>query len=291
MLRAMKWYAARLLRALDWIEGHLDDDIAVADVAAEAGYSPYHFHRIFSAAIGEPLMRFVRRRRLTRAADELRRTDQAIMAVALTAGFDSQEAFTRAFKRAFDVTPGRHRAGEGPFLAGRHRITRDALDHLLEGTIMEPRFVELEAFAVVGMASWYTPERMPEIPELWGRFVPRSFTMKRIPDGKSYGLCFCSEGNGFFYMAGVPVASLDDMPHDMVGKTVPAGAYAVFTHKGHVGKLKLTLDDIWGKWLPKSDCQPRRDAPDFELYDERFNGQTLDGEIDIYIPVAAIPEK
>lgn len=86
-------------------------------------------------------------------------------------------------------------------------------------------------------------------------------------------------------MAAVEVTSLDDIPITMVGKTIPAHHYAVFTHRGAPVHLSRTFQTIFDEWFPQSDYCPA-DFFDFELYDERYdpNDEPL-SEIDIYIPV------
>ena len=95
-----------------WIEQHLDEPLTLEQVAARAGLSPYHFSRLFTARMGRSVMAHVRGRRLVRGARRL--CDDPglkLVELALDCGFESQEAFTRAFKRVFGVSPGRFRNG------------------------------------------------------------------------------------------------------------------------------------------------------------------------------------
>jgi len=75
------------------------------------------------------------------------------------------------------------------------------------------------------------------------------------------------------------------VPPGLVALTVPANRHAVFTHFGHISRLPDTVKQIWGHWLPSA---PYRHvaAPDFELYDERWNPTTGEGDIDIWVPIA-----
>jgi AraC family transcriptional regulator len=103
--RADDQYEQVLLRTLIHIQTHLDGDLALETLAAQAGFSPYHFHRIFGEFVGEPLHRHVRRLRLERGAYRLKISDDPILRIALDVGYQSHEAFGRAFKRQFGVTP------------------------------------------------------------------------------------------------------------------------------------------------------------------------------------------
>jgi AraC-like DNA-binding protein len=97
----------RLLNALDYIEGHLGDELSVADVAGAACLSPFHFARTFRARTGWSIMAYVQARRLSVAAGRLQQERPRLIELALDSGFESQATFTRAFKRKFQVTPGR----------------------------------------------------------------------------------------------------------------------------------------------------------------------------------------
>ena len=98
-------YLLYVRAALDYIESHLEERIASADVAAAAGFSLSHFHSVFRAAMGTPLASYVRGRRLIHAARQLRETAESILDIALRYGFSGHEAFTRSFRRSFGCPP------------------------------------------------------------------------------------------------------------------------------------------------------------------------------------------
>ncbi|RJP32730.1 MAG: AraC family transcriptional regulator [Phycisphaerales bacterium] len=103
-------YRQRILRVLVYIQTHLDEAVCLDDLAELACFSPFHFHRIFSGMMGEGVMEHVRRLRLERAAHRLRFDDQPIVRVAFDAGFETHEAFSRAFKAMFGRSPSEFRA-------------------------------------------------------------------------------------------------------------------------------------------------------------------------------------
>src|SRR5215469_13123742 len=102
-------YLSSIQRAIDFIEDHLQEHISAEEVAFRAGFSEYHFHRIFSEVLGESVKEYVLRRRLTHAAQQLEATETPIIDIAFRSGFKSQESFTRAFQKLFGTTPGRYR--------------------------------------------------------------------------------------------------------------------------------------------------------------------------------------
>ncbi len=93
-------------RVVEYIDRHLDEKLELATLAAVANFSSFHFHRLFTAWIGETLGDYVRRRRLEVAALRLLAQPRVpVLQVALSVGFSSTEAFARAFKARFSLTP------------------------------------------------------------------------------------------------------------------------------------------------------------------------------------------
>ena len=95
------------------IQDHLEDEPSLDQLARLSHFSPYHFHRIFSAFVGESVFKHIRRLRLEAAARRLRQTDRSVTEIALEAGYGAHEAFTRAFKAMFGVSPSRFRKDRG----------------------------------------------------------------------------------------------------------------------------------------------------------------------------------
>ena len=96
-------------RSLNFIEQHLTGKLLLHLLAEHAGYSRFHFQRIFRKIIGKSVAEYIRERRLTQSARILITTDQRIIDIAMTYRFNSQESFTRAFKKVYDITPGNYR--------------------------------------------------------------------------------------------------------------------------------------------------------------------------------------
>lgn len=89
---------------LSWLEGHLDQPLSLDNVAAKAGYSKWHLQRMFKEVTGQAIGAYIRARRLSKAAVALRLTSRPILDIALQYRFDSQQTFTRAFKKQFNQT-------------------------------------------------------------------------------------------------------------------------------------------------------------------------------------------
>ncbi|MEK3976780.1 helix-turn-helix transcriptional regulator [Psychrobacillus sp. FSL K6-1267] len=96
-------------QTINWLENKLEEPVRNEEVVQVTGYSFYHFHRLFQQKVGMSLHEYVRNRRLTIAAQRLIYTNERILDIAFTYQFESQEAFTRAFRKAHGLPPGEYR--------------------------------------------------------------------------------------------------------------------------------------------------------------------------------------
>ncbi len=102
-------YQEMIHNSLIYIENHLHEEIGLEDVASQALLSPYHYHRVFREEVGMTVVDYIRHRRMSLASIALRSTDAGILDISLACGFESQEAFTRAFRKMYGMPPGRFR--------------------------------------------------------------------------------------------------------------------------------------------------------------------------------------
>ena len=284
-------YFESIDRVTGYIEAHLDEPISLQEIAQVSGWSLWHFHRLFHAVTGETIGEYVRLRRLHKAARMLTETHRPIIDIALDGQFESQEAFTRAFKRLYGMPPGRfRRTGLRHTVFTKQPLTMDQLCHLQGGITMEPVITTIDKVAVVGM-EYHGQNKNKEITAMWGVFNEKCMVIPHLTGKRSaYGVCFSDADYGttgmFRYVAGLPVTAVDAVPEGMVSCTVPAGRYAVFTHCGTLATLDRTFDYIYGTWLPSSEYRLDATRPDFEYYDERFTtGDDPASKFDIYIPI------
>jgi AraC family transcriptional regulator len=282
----------RFLEGLRYIEDNLMNRLTVAAVARAAGYSPYHYCRLFHSLTGDSVMGYARKRRLTVAAQAL--TNSAgtrLIDLALECGFESQAAFTRAFKRHFGVPPGAVRRSGRTWLP-RCRWPLDAavLISLQETLTMEPKYTKRGDIRVVGLRQEVGPRQSADGPGVWRRFRPFMDTIPHRRGAHAFGVIevLDKESGAFAYSAAVEVSRIAAVPRGLTGKTLPGGRFAVFTHRlascDIGGELKRTFGYIYGTWLQSADAKLR--APyDLELYDERFDNKTISGEVDIWVPI------
>jgi AraC family transcriptional regulator len=271
-------------KALWFIESHLADALTLDEIAGVAGVSRFHMVRAFAAATGFSVMRYVRVRRLTEAARALANGAPDILSLALDADYGSHEAFTRAFREHFGVTPEMVRATT---CLDKLKLQESiVMDSTLQDKLQPPRFETGKALLVAGISERYTCESSAAIPGQWQRFHQ---SVDHIPGriGKvAYGVCCNGDDAGNFdYIAGVEVSDFSDLPREFNSIRIPAQRYAVFAHSEHISTIRRTVNTIWNQWLPASGLKVA-DAPNFERYDVNFDPLTGSGGLEIWIPVS-----
>lgn len=274
---------------VQWIEHHLDAPLSVEAIADVAGLSPYHFSRLFSARMGRGVMAHVRGRRLVRAAQRLT-TDPELRLIdlAMDCGFDSQEAFTRAFARTFGVAPGRFRRGFNfTPIERQYPMTMPET----EVAVMQlPELVTLNAFTVAGPQRRFEESNKAEIPQLWSQVLGALPFPGQTPEWTTYGVVWNvdrAEGH-FDYMAGVGVTDGAALPAGFSALDIPGGPYAVFRITLNGGpvhqQIKSAMAKIWGELVPAAGLRVA-EGPDFERYDSEFAPTKKGAVIDFYLPV------
>src|SRR5712671_5871619 len=157
-------------KAIWFIETHFAGDISLDDIARSAGVSRYYLARAFSLATGRSVMGYVRGRRLTEAARSLANGAPDILAVALDVGYGSHEAFTRAFRDQFGLTPEMVRAQGN--LDNIELMEPIKMDETLLTNLEPPRLVNDRTLLIAGLGERYSSETSAGIPAQWQRFAP-----------------------------------------------------------------------------------------------------------------------
>jgi AraC family transcriptional regulator len=272
-------------KAIWFIETHFSGEISLDDIAKSAGVSRYHVVRAFGFATGRSVMRYVRGRRLTEAARSLVNGAPDILAVALDAGYGSHEAFTRAFREQFGLTPEAVRT-QG-HLCNIELVEPIKMDETLIPDLKPTRFENGKPLLIAGLGERYTWETSKAAPAQWQRFVPYLGNISRQLGRARFGVaCNGDDEGNFDYIAGVEVTDFSDLPAEFSRARIGPQKYAVFSHRGHISTIRGTVRTIWSQWLPESGHEVA-DAPNFERYGEEFDPKTGMGGFEIWIPIKA----
>lgn len=275
-----------MAHALDFVEAHLREDIAVGDIAAAVSYSVYHFCRTFNQVTHHTPYDYLMRRRLAQAARELLLTDKKIIDLACDYRFNNPETFSRAFKRVFDAQPHHWRKQGGlPQPGLMPRLTLAHLEHLAKGPYLKPIVVEREALTLAGVMTLVQDNAAGPI-DLWQIFAGELRQRGGWPANDVYSLTIYpanADRPGCFYLLGIPVTDTEALNAAWVIKTLPARQYVRFIHKGLQRDLPLTLDYAYHTWLPQSTL--RLAAPHVIAHHGPGFTDSDSTECEIYLPV------
>ncbi|WP_041138067.1 AraC family transcriptional regulator [Beduini massiliensis] len=261
-----------LEKAIEYIEDHLHEDIGLSDVSKAAGYSYYHMTRLFSCVLGESVGKYMNRRRLYEASKKLIYTNDRIIDVALESGFETPEAFSRAFKLMFHCSPTSYRkVGLDQVTLAKRKILPDDVCHIANNISHTPKICWIDEIRIMGIRGT-TMLSDNKIPQLWAQFLSiydKSFTPKRA----GYEICetlqttYTKDGDvSFSVMIGVSEENLYHVPEMFIEKKIAGGKYAVFTHQGTFANLFQSYQYIYGTWLA-STKEELDDREDFQVYE------------------------
>lgn len=292
-------------RSLAYIDRNLKEPLSASVVAQEAGYSVYHFSRLFADATGMPVMAYVTWRRLHFARYDLSRGGKVIDA-AMEYGFDTHAGFTKAFKRCFGYPPSLCFLRARPSPPGS--MTPDALKRQINGgNDMNPHILELTPFSAVGYPSRHTKINANDAinaPAFWETTdVDYGAVLTKLHDtfqkSKHFEITMCYDVNEctgeFSYMVGRGIDNPDDLANiqpDMTRVDITGGLYAIFSTPPVAGSLhSQAVHDTWNEiflhWLPQSEFEYDETRQDFGYHDRREHGWYFNGkeQIDICIPI------
>ncbi len=276
-------YVKRILKVLIYIEANIDEELTLEGLANLACFSPFHFHRVFRAIVGETIHQYVKRLRIQRAAGKLRYTNQPVTEIALDTCYDTPSAFTKAFKQFMGSSPKRYRA----LYAAVNTMTQKIKDL----PMIKPDKIE------------------KNLPDLNLLFIRRTGTYTQSPENAWQAMrSFINENHldhskmRYFGIAHDEpnVTSEDKLRYDAailapqgtkekgeIGRQVlKGGKYAIFTHQGSYDGLDDVFKKIFLKWLPNSRESFDETRPGFCEY---FNMEYVKTEQEKQITKVYIP--
>lgn len=271
-----------LLDQIIWqIESRLGEPITLNELSEHCAVSTYHMCRVFQQGVGMSIMFYVRARRLSVAAQAIAVKEESLLVIALDAGYASHEAFTRAFASYFGVLPSTVRAARSVSTLSLMEPLKMKQCMLVD--VAKPEMRDRKAFRVVGLSVICSFGNTGAIPGLWRSLNTKEDDINGAISGVAYGVCCDADETGRFrYVAGVEATGGTE---GMDFVDIPAGRYAIFTHTAHISGLPKTVYTIWNKSLPDLGLEPAK-APDFELYNKRFDPETGRGTVEIWIPIS-----
>ena len=289
-------YIARMVNVVNYIQQNLDNELTLEELAQQANFSSYHFHRIFSGMLGESVKELVRRLRLERAAIELQTSTTSILDIALRAGYESDMAFSRAFKTRAGLLPSKFRKSE---LARFPCLSLSSVRYVTNEHIssFEP-FIDKELNMKVMIKQVdeilvaYVAHQGPynECGHAWDTLLGSLAPMGLLGgDAKMIGVSYDDPEvvapELLRYEACVSVDKAFSTADEINFKTIDSGRYAVTTHIGSYETLNETYQKFFGQWLSQSDYESA-DTPCYEIYlTDPESTEPEDLVTDIYLPL------
>nr|WP_276575923.1 AraC family transcriptional regulator [Oceanirhabdus seepicola] len=261
--------------ALDYIEDNIENNIDYEEIAKRAYCSTYHFQRMFSFIIGTPLSEYIRRRKLTLAAFELQNSDLKIIDLGMKYGYESPDAFTRAFQRQHGVTPTEARK-MGVHLKSYSRISFHI--SIRGDECMNFKIEKKKAFSVFGLektVSLTGGECYKKIPEFWMELeknggLERISNAAKDEEGLLNAANYAYEKDGTFKYMVCQYTPKCGVDKEFVKIEVPELTWAIFPIEPHTPedgteKIQAIWKRIYPEWFPTSGYECA-DGPEFEMY-------------------------
>lgn len=273
--------------SIDYIEKNLSDTIDMNEVAARACCSTFYYQRMFMLLTDMTVSQYIRNRRMTMAAEALTKANQKVLDVALVYGYESSEAFSRAFKKHHGFNPSEMGKTEQNIQAFPKLVIQIQLKGV---NPMEYRIEKKEAFKFYGMKRRFTTvdgENFLKIPKFWDEVLQNGTFMEMLEGAEgpySLGVCMPMKpevDTEFDYVIGAFGESQVDAYETY---EVPASEWAVFPV---VGPIHPTLQDAWkriySEWFPTTNYQHAH-LPEVEVYSDG-DPQSQDYLTEIWIPI------
>lgn len=299
-------YREDIEKSKQFIERNLLEPLTPERIAAEAGYSLFHFCRVFQIVTDSTIMEYVRKRRLSRAALHISQGSK-IIDVAMEYGYETASGFSKAFRKEFSMNPSQY--GERisqlkGYVTGNIPIQKTG------GTMIQPTIINRPSIKIAGFGiktNITDGSFTKDIAAFWTTYDTYNWEkrMYEVLQPKKHGevgivLPESRQGSGLTYLLGVIVEDFDKVEEDMLTVEVPAATYAVFTTPpidvtvgGYHGtantvdfpqSIRQTWKYIFEVWFPESGYEFDEDKIDFEFYDERCHFRP-DTVMEIWIPI------
>lgn len=280
-------YEERISRVCEYINQNLNEILTLEMMSDVAAFSKYHFHRIFTAYTGMSVTKFIQLARLKRASFRLAFEPQKrIIEIALEAGFESPEAFARAFKRTFDQSPSSFRA-EPQWPQWHLRF-----DFHIKPYGEKSMKVEVVHFETTNVALLEHLGPLETVLETAGKFIAwrKETGLSPVKTSKTFGIPYSdpnmTDPEKFRWdVCGSMEGGVPANQYGVKNGVIPGGRCAVIRHKGSHDSLSDSIYYVYREWLPKSG-EEIRDYPCFFHYLNLIHEvDECDLLTDIYFPL------
>ncbi|RDY58850.1 AraC family transcriptional regulator [Flagellimonas nanhaiensis] len=276
-------YYQKLNRVIEYVHNHLDEKIEIKTLAELSHFSPFHFHRIIKALLGEPIGAYITRTRLETAAKMIRYSELPIEEIAYSVGYETPSSLTKAFKQHFGITPSDYRKTKTFNIKPLQTMEITSLN------IKKPKLITLEEqFCIyVSMKGPYNKMDYPGAWEtLWNEVKSQKlFTAGIQHFGQPFDDPHVTDEANLRYDACL-VIHKDAKPNGKVGtKMLKGGKFAVFLYQGSYKNLSQVYDHIFNNWLLESGEELRDESVRERYLNNAEKTEESKLKTEIYIPI------
>ena len=284
-------YERILNSSLNFVEKKLTEAVSCEQIADNAGFSLYHFMRVFQAFTGYTLKEYLRERRLSEAAKELLGGEMQVKLLAGKYGFNSAESFIRAFKKQFGETPLKYKK-KNQLMNYTPKLELQIWLKKSGGKKVNYKVKEMDEMKV-----WCLADRVKHgddsIKKMWEKLL-KILREDEIEAEKYLSICpyderFVEEApaaeDQFNYMVGLPAISNREMPAELQSYSLKPATYAVFQHQPAQQSLADTYQYISCEWISKVDYEWAK-GDELEMFNADFRPEKMsETNYEIYIPI------
>ena len=252
----------QIQQTIEFIEGHLSEEIYIDNLAKMASLSPFYYQRLFSRLIKKPVAEYIKLRRMAKATETLLQKDKHILDIALDLGFCSHEHFTRTFKDTFGITPDEYRKKPvalnrmtKPELLLHYTLIDEGVPLITDGIVLEINRQQItEPIYFKGISKDIpihfieglgTESGVDPLDTLWRSFHEQKVTMlENTADNEEIGVAYpCLQEGYFSYFAGAK-STLGEAPNSFMSWELPVGEYIVCSFEAECFEA-LVMDALY----------------------------------------------
>jgi AraC-like DNA-binding protein len=310
----------KIKAALEYIDSHLGEPMSYESLAKMFYFSPYYFHRMFSAIVGESIAAYIRDRRFMRACEQLASTGEAIINIGFDCGYDSAQSFSRAFRSKYGLPPSEYRKqGYAPVIVTADELIMKFTNRLRGGVFVNPKIIKRNALTIAGVSGdgdetgklWKAFEKLCGEMPLTNKVSENGYEI-RLYDGVScivhVGVAVSAAPANAPAASPVPTVTASAAPANAPSASpmptvtasaapaetqyelyeLPACEYASFdVYVANGYDSENSAMDEWLKTNQQGYTQKLLGDAHYcvEYYDERFHGEEAGSIVEIWVPI------
>lgn len=277
----------RIIKVCEYIDQNLNESLDLDSLSSIAAYSKYHFHRVFSAHTGVSVSQYITLGRLRRASFRLAfETGLRVTDIAYEAGFDSPEAFARAFKRVIGQSPREFR--KQPIWPEWHR--RLQIQEVERVDVMSAiKLVDFPETKIAYLAHYGPASQVYDTAKIFIEWR-KATGLSPVKQKKTFGIAYanprtCEPSEFRWDVCGEVERDVPPNDYGVQTSVIPAGACAVLRHKGSHDTIERSVCHLYNEWLPDSGYDTRDFPCYFHYLNFVFEVDECDLLTDIYLPI------